>query len=272
MQFATESRRKSWQMAASAIGGSWVTLFLGPATLLIVPFLAIAATFSISKRAFWPVIALAFLNPLSVFFAGGMVSYLRGTPTLDFMGLPGIESFNVDRTTRCFRNGGGCLMDGDEWVFLTPHNTSIKLMASVFGPPRRGYNGPYPTKGEAFKEVKDTKPFSNDLFTQGRVLVGDKEIELGQNVTEKLMKGLQFYSDSLYEMVYGKFVVQAVLYHERCLILRLYQIRSDQINDKDLGKDVMVLFDLQNARPFAYFRVKGNSTMRFPLVSYLDNS
>ena len=52
------------------------------------------------------------------------------------------------------------------------------------------------------------------------------------------------FADSLSEVVYGKLVVQAVLYRQRCLILRLHQRPSDPVRDKDLERDVLVLFDL----------------------------
>jgi hypothetical protein len=46
-----------------------------------------------------------------------------------------------DPATRCFRVGGGCLVSGNEWAFIGPHNMGLRLISRLFGPPPRSYAG-----------------------------------------------------------------------------------------------------------------------------------
>jgi hypothetical protein len=226
----------------------WVCALLGPASLLLIPAL-IAGTIALASRRRWiGLSALLALNPLTVLFVGGIVSYVGGAPCLRFVGYPGADAFNLDPSTRCFRTGGGCLLLGNEWVYLIPHNLALRLMSRTFGPPSRSYDGPYPSKDEALALVSNAPTASVSGLMADRVEAGRKVYLLEEGVGYALVIGLRFFPE--YEAdtpEEERIKVSAAIHQERCLVLRIRQ--------KDTGHDYVVLCDTANGKPFAYFQL-----------------
>lgn len=260
-------RQRPWLLVPVLIAVCWASAFLGPLSvtiLLAVPFGVVA---TVKRRAWLPLTILLLANPLSVAFIEGVVSYARGAPGFLSVGLPVIESFNVDRSTRCFRSGGGCLVSGNEWVFMFPHNSAVRLMSRVFGPAWRTYDGPYPTKDEALALVRDAPPTPVQQFLQGQVVVDGEVIDLGKETVGKLAKGLRWISlDDPELQDQNLATIQCAPYQTRCLVLRL---RERYGETEEYHADVLILFDRWNVRPFAYFTVSGRSTPWLPPVWYL---
>ena len=240
-------------------------------SLLILPALAVGMVSTVRKKAWFALFLLLSLNPLAVFFAGGVVAYFQGAPTIRFMGLPDIESFNIDRSTRCFSSGGGCVMHGNEWVFLTPHNLAVRTMAQIFGPPSRSYDGPYPTQEEAMQLTANAPPIPISPFLEGNVNVNGKVVTLDKAMIKRIVDRLNYFYLSEDDIQDLNSRVRAVIYQKRCLILRLSA--NDPPGEMEgLNFDAMIFFDTNTKRPFAYFNLTRNYLPRYPPVSYLPES
>ncbi len=261
--------RRPWNLVPILILGCWITSFFGPVSMLILPALIMGAVVTVARKAWLAFGCLLALNPLGFHFAGGVVDYFRGAPSLWFTGLPRIESFNLDRTSRCFRAGGGCLVFGNEWVSLCPHNAALRLTALVFGPPTKSYDGPYPTEEEAKALTTGATATPLRVLQEGNVTVDGQTIFLGIELITQIVEGLQLSSLRPPDRSLCNSPVQATLHQERCLLLRLSEEDTFSSGSADRAKDILVFLDMKTKRPFAYFRIKGSIFPRFPPAGYL---
>jgi hypothetical protein len=236
----------------------WVLFPLGPLSLVMAITLPIAVWYAIRARSVVTVFLLL-LNPLSLFFLSGVVDYAGGRPTLRGMGLPSPEYANIDRATRCRRSSGGCLIRGNEWISIVPHNLALRTMVFFFGPPSSAYDGPYPTREEAMAAVSaGGVPVSAEQFVSGALPTDTGDIRIDMQVMEKV--GIHLFPLSGYGMGEAREGEQlhSVLWQGRCLILR-WRRKQDADQEKD---EVILLIDRRNSRPFAVYRVSGSSFMR----------
>ena len=79
-------------------------------------FAVLVPVFLVQRRK-WGILALWLLmSPFGTLFpyhsAEGVWDYGKGTAVLRYMGLPGLEFWNLDRQTRCPKSTGGCLVGG----------------------------------------------------------------------------------------------------------------------------------------------------------------
>jgi hypothetical protein len=211
------------------------------------------------------------LSPVGVVFVEGVWSYLAGAPALRFVGLPRLESFNLDRSSRCFKSGGGCVLSGNEWAFIFPYNAALRLMSLVCGPPSKSYDGPYPTKEEALHMVSDATATPMSVFQQGTVIADGETIPLGTNLVSRLVAGLQLFLPEYPGNSEFEIGVRAKIYESRCVIIRLSEHNPLFNSDATLNKDFLVFFDKKNRRPFAYFTIAGRGVLRFQPVKYLSD-
>lgn len=261
-------KRRSWFLVVMVVLWCWFALITGILSFLIIPLLLFGIVRAICEK-WWDGLALiVVLNPLLVFATFGIANYVGGAPTLLFRGLPEIESFNVDRATRCFRSGGGgCIPMGNEWATQGMHNLGVVMMATVFGPPARSYDGPYPTKEKAAILSADAAVTANEEFLKGHIHLGEQTIELGKPAVEKLVKGLRIESLMFPEFKREPAEVRAALYEDRCLIVKISQ-RDDFEPDK-INNEVLIFFDKKSMRPFAYFNLTGHVPTRSHPLAYL---
>ena len=147
----------------------WIVFPLGPFSLIL-PFLLLLALWrAIADKAFVIIAVITLANPLTFFFARGVMDYFGGRPALYGMGLPGPEHANIDPKTRCLRATGGCLISGDEWVQIVPHNLALRMLSTVLGPPSDTYAGPYPTREEAIAASTPGTLLSPADFRSGNI-------------------------------------------------------------------------------------------------------
>lgn len=219
------------------------------------------------RKAWLALTATILINPLCVFFAGGLVDYMGGAPKLRYMGLPRMEFFNVDRETRCFHGTGGCLVSGNEWLFQGCHNLGVYLAAKLFGPPSRSYDGPYPSRDEAFGLVASSPDLDIHLLCKGEIHVGNRMIQLDPKMMPELVPAYMMISSAGPEPSDDDlgFRAQAVFYQDRCLILR-FADRGMGLGDET---DCLVLIDARVRRPFAYYPIKGRRFPHSTRVQYL---
>jgi hypothetical protein len=127
------------------------------------------------------------LSPVIALFAVGISDWFSKRPQFYGMGLPGMEFFNLDSKTRCYRTTGGCVVTGGEWLFEIPHNAGLKTMCAVFGPPRHTYHGPYPTLEQALTLTTNAPATPVQKFLDGQVVLPGNSVELSKKTTEDLL-------------------------------------------------------------------------------------
>lgn len=235
---------------------------------LLILAIAVGIIITIYRKAWGALTIVLCLNPLSVFFLSGILGYMQGAPVLWFVGLPRIESFNLDQSTRCFRDGGGCFISGNQWVSLGSHNEAVRLMCCLFGWPSKSYHGAYPTKEEALSFVKDAPLIPVEEFLTGKIRTAGDALELPPKMVQDLVEGLRLYpmNDPLDDV---KTEIQARVYQNSCIVLRLYQ--NFGLQDREDCFHFLILLDLESKRPFAYYRVEGQCWTRLPPVAFLSN-
>src|SRR4051794_28415877 len=119
----------NWQLGLGLllVSACWVAGMFGVGVLLIPTIIAGALVAMLRKS--WILLGMvAALNPLSVYYVRGIADYWRGAPAIWSMGLPRIESFNIDPVNHCFWSSGSCILWGNEWVYIDPHNSAVRLM------------------------------------------------------------------------------------------------------------------------------------------------
>jgi hypothetical protein len=234
-----------------------LTLPFPGASLLAIPVLLASLILAVRWRRYWPLM-LIILNPLVLGFGVGVHEWFRDRPTLSYMGLPGAEFFNLDPATRCFRSTGGCIVSGDEWMTQSPHNAGLRLMTTLFGPPRGTYHGPYPSKEEAMRVTETAAETPLNLFLEGSVFVNGNAIPLGKDTVNTLLRDFEM---SLFDAnpADSQRHVRAGVFQERCLVLRVGTkdiMPNGSVLDESEG---IVLFDLDGLRPFALYELSGHA-------------
>ena len=247
----------------------WILPTMGCTSSLIFPVIIGGSVYFGLRKQFLLLALLLILNPLAYFFFLGCVSYFDGKPTLQYTGLPQIESHNVDRTTRCFVSQGGCLLSGNEWVYLTPHNCAISLLSVILGPAEGCYDGPYPTKEVAMGILENNgKVLPFEEFLNDKLSFDDNVVQLEPATSQKILNRLGMSPDI------HTIKITASLYEKRCVVCRIRAYDEYLINkgeDDEWSPDYLIFYDANNGMPFAYFRIKG-LVSRFHPVEYTDQS
>jgi len=258
-------------LVALLLALSYGLAFLGPLSWLIPVALGYGLVVVIRERAWALLVLLVVANPFAVFSVNGARDYVAGAPSLRSMGLPGTEFSNVDPETRCFTHTGGCLVQGDEWVFILPHNLTLRVLCAAFGPPARSYDGPYPDKHEALWLVSKSPHLDGADFMEGKIRTNGQLLQLDRELMDHLrLDLLSFYIDSAYlgNEDIGTHV-QAFLLGNRCLIVRLKNYDNTSLPEDPPQDECIILFDTKNMRPFAYYPITRNPLPRSPRVHYL---
>jgi len=255
--------RQPWLRVLLLLAACWALVLLGPLSYLVLVAVPLALWRAWSQRARLALVLLLVLNPVSGFFIAGVAAYVDGGPVLRLPDLPDLEAYNPDPANRCSRGVGTCLVQGSEWLTLHTSNAAVRLMCHGFGPPAQAYTGPYPTKDEALVLMAKALLTPVDQFLQGRVLADGKMIKLRSAVVSALA-GLVGLEDD------ASTPVQALLYQDRCVILRLCRPPGPAAESAGCGTDILVLLDRSKQRPFAYYRIAGEALPRVPAVTYLE--
>ena len=206
--------RKPWLRVLLLLAACWALAFLGPLSYLVIAAVPLALWQAWRQRTWLALALLAVLNPLSGFFIAGVAAYVDGAPVLRSPSLPDLESYNPDPVNRCPRGVEVCLVQGSEWLTLQTSNAAVRLMCRAFGPPAQAYTGPYPSKDEALALLATALLTPVDQFLQGRVLADGKMLKLQPAVVSGLAGLVGLLDDA-------STPVQARLYQDRCVILRL---------------------------------------------------
>ena len=180
-----------------------------------------------------------------------------------------MESFNLDRSSRCFRRGGGCVISGNEWVYIFPHNAALRIVSGLFGYPSRSYGGPYPTKEEGLDLTAKAPATPLAGFVSGKLAVDGEVVEFDVNMVKRLVDrlGLCWLENPEEGDLHTE--VRAVLYQKRCVVVRLSEQAGVPDSGGDWHKDILIFFDKRVKRPFAYFNIDRHSMSHLQPVAYL---
>lgn len=238
---------------------SWILLAIGSPGMgiLLVALMIASLLFAVCWRSALPLIFLL-LNPIPVDFGLGLHEWFEEKPRFSYMGLPGNEFYNLDPVTRCYRETGGCVIRGDEWIIQSPRNAGLRWMVRLFGYPGHTYHGPYPSKMEAVSLTETNSATPPELFLNGRVLVNGKTIAIGQDAAKMFLQDFQM---TFFEIESKEFVrnVRAAIFKDRCLVVRAGV--KERMSDGSFTNESegIVLFDLDNNRAFARYVLAGDA-------------
>jgi hypothetical protein len=141
-----------------ALISSWLTfifpfyfIFVTPITFTIWAVI-LAMLFVRESKLRWYLIALSAWTVIPGFnFFTGTKDYFIGHASLEFVGLPGPEFYNLDKDYRLHISTSGCIESGFEPLTQWPNNGAVKLWTNLLGYQRDVYHGVYPDKNEAEK-------------------------------------------------------------------------------------------------------------------------
>lgn len=129
-----------------------------------------------------PFIAAPVLNALL-----GGAGYFLGTARFQTVGMPGPEFNDLDPDYRVRWSTSGCLVNGAELLYQTPHNVVVMALVRSFGPMRGVYDGPYPTREEARAAIEVFGALASREELAGGVLVSPgRRVQLTAEVLERL--------------------------------------------------------------------------------------
>ncbi|MGV3755786.1 MAG: hypothetical protein ACO1QS_10430 [Verrucomicrobiota bacterium] len=194
------------------------------------------------------IITVLLLNPMAMAFYQGTMAWFDERPAFTGNGLPSHEAFNLDRKTRCYRNIGGCVVYGGEWVYHDSHNAGLKLMTIVFGLPPKTYHGPYPTFQEATNATANAVTISVAQFETGKFEIDGRSIQFGSQTIDSLVSDLGMY-------LLEDTSIRVAIWQNECLVIHLQSTNSATLGS-NLAQAVY-LFQVNELKPLAR-HVNGN--------------
>jgi hypothetical protein len=190
--------------------------------------------------------------------AFAVATYLTGSGKFHYMGLPHMESFNIDPVYRCGSDTGGCIVNGNEWITEDPYNFTLQALITVFGPERGSYTGPYSTESDATTALATAIPIDLTAFSTDQFNVGLTHIRLDAGVGKRFLKHW-LDGSSIADYAPGGIaadtpaIVNATIWKDRVLLLR-----GPAFNP------LIAAIDLNAGRPFAFY----HGIRRFPPVMW----
>lgn len=254
----------------------WSGTVLPILSILHLPMMFIGATANAAQRGWRSVAAILLLSPFAVYFSSGVVDYARGKARLRRMGLPSFSFFNIDPVYRIERATGGCVVCGGEWIRHKPYNLAVTMLLKTLGPMPGSYLGPYPSASEAKRALESAVPISAAKLASDVVSLPGRTIRLEQGVGSALLEPCRWgiaieCNDRIAQLEEELGPITAVLYQNRCLIVRIPLDPDLESDSTEESSAMIVLLDARKGRPFAYYR-EGDSPYlsRYPPVRWLD--
>ena len=237
-----------------------IWFFFLPYVELALVILLIALTYLIKNRSKLAIL-MVFLCPVLVLppacFVEGVCDYYGGNAKILSRGLPGIESFNLNREYRLYRSLGGCTVFSSDTFTREVYYYAVKRLIKKFGPMRGSYIGPYPTRKEAYTLIrKSDQKISVSEILSGSFMVNKTKVSLESNLAHRIA-GCLVTGDGCWPK--GSFI-------DRTPDPGRYQNSSDEfltaliggecllVANPELGQRIM-LVDVKGSQVFAiYFR------------------
>ena len=212
-------------------------------------------------------IFLGLASPVVVAAGLAVTSYFRGTASLGFHGLPGLSSYNLDRETRLPRQGGGCVVNGSEWLWDAWPNSILRGCVAVFGPMKGTPDGEYPS------EVVLTEPWPDAEWLQirdlrsGRVSLGGeiRTIPCGADLLDRYASWAEDEQASPPDSLWDP--EEAVELRGKAFVGGSFAVRIESRMFGDEPASVTILFGGNPAVVMGYFAPRGSAQRsRFPPI------
>lgn len=210
--------------------------------------LLVGASFSAKrKRLAWailltsPIFFLPFLSLID-----GISDYYDGTANYGkHSGFFAGERRNLDPVYRCYPRNAGCCRTSAEPFFDEPRDFAVHYLTQWFGPMRGAYQGPYPSKLEAFKVIKEKgQTISAAQILSGKFNVDGTSIEFPTKRIDDAIWPLKIEKQDQ---------VSLVLLENQCLIIsKVPAPGHEYYNLRDLWQPA-VLIDLTKQERFALY-------------------
>ena len=242
-------------MTLALITLSWAGVLHGSVIAICTP-LILGVAFALLRRTWLPV-AVVFVNPLIISSGQGVTSWFGSAPNYKTTDSPGYESFNLDRSSRCYRRSDDHATNGGGWMWPTFQNSGLGLMNRMFGVPPHTYHGVYPTQEEATRLTEKCAETPFVAFLGDTVIANNVTISLAPKTCES------FIADcgGIYVRPEPTYRVRASLLEGQCLLVRLSPLEDENgAKDADVP-DVIALFDASTKRAFARYVVSGSPAL-----------
>jgi hypothetical protein len=250
------------------LAGAWALFLLGLTVYGSLFAAVLAAVVAVWRKKHALMVAALLLNPFSIGFLRGALSFIAGDGRLHSYGTPRTESQCIDPHYRCERFitrrklQSNCQVLEHELM-----NSGLKSMIEIFGPMRASYPGPYPSKAEALQSLAAAVDIpATDLGTDV-ISVGLDTFRLDPGVGPQLLQGTPWEpavhspSHSMYlAREYGP--IQAAVLKETCLALRIPMEPPKPPPNEPAA--LLVVIDTRTGRPFAYYTQGGYQKFGLP--------
>ena len=257
-------RAMSWRLLLVTLLVIWFCSILGPLSPITpVVFVGVMGYF-LSHRRFLLAVLLVGATPASLCFCWGVSDYMSGNAILQYPGIPGTKSGNLDPDLRCGRSSTGCFVVGNEWVTQTPYNCAVRLCTTSFGWMSGTYEGPYPTETEAKTAVANGSVVSVGELRSDRISFDGVSYQLDNEVGGRLLDRLKFPDMYLFEDE-GENApdITAVVWKQQCLVLHIPVVSRSENTPSSAA---IVLISRSAGRPFAYYSEGDYSHYRPPVA------
>lgn len=210
---------------------------------MLIPVVIAAGFFSLWGRSTRLAACLVLgASPLSVGFGAGVSDWVRGQPALLGRGNPRPASASIDPATRLPRRlVGGCLVEGDEWVFEGTHNLALRALTLVFGHASGTYDGPLPVRQDAQEALRAAESLARETLATRVVPVGGRQVVLAAGVGGRLATACKQSSH-----------VRVAIWRDRVLLVEFGDAHWDEFGDGQIAA-----IDIERGLPLRYFYGRG---------------
>ena len=194
------------------------------------------------RLARWLVLPVLVSGVVTLPYCGSAVlDYGSGQGAFRHSGRPGLEFDNLDLASRAPSTSTGCLVSGVELFTDLPYNVALKMMGTLFGPMKGAYDGPYPSREEAWRLLEEEGAVVEVEYTrEGMKIAGDS---LPQETLHRALDSLRWEDGPL-----------DLTLELRALVLEERLFLGTAISEKN-PRAVIVLTDLERDERVALYSV-----------------
>lgn len=202
----------------------WALALASIASVLL-PFVLLGGVAWLGRRRQWASVAvIVLLSPLSFSFAHGVSDYWRDGASMRTVGLQNSGSTFIDPYTRLPIATHGCLAFGNEWVLDAPHDTALRLLTMVAGPPAGTYHGPIPTEEQARRALQGARILDWRELARDDVEIAGRHVEIQRWLGPALVRAAYSFDplrDESPSSLAPDGLIHAGLWRDRVLLIEL---------------------------------------------------
>lgn len=246
-----KKQHRPWLVVAASSLLAWASAIVGLVSYITAPTLAAVVGWLVIRRYWRPLALLLVTSPFVAASTLAVFGYASGTARLRTVGLPDLELYNVNPTTRYQAVSSGCIVDGSEWVMQFPNNATLLALSVALGPMPGAYTGPYPGRRHIADAFRTTRELNWRDVEKDRVHYGSRVFQLRQGLGAQLTTALR--SSSSNDLCCRPSVA---VWQHRVLLLRFPPESAEFVNEEDA---LIVIVDGNTGKIIAY---QGNPGLR----------